>query len=70
MAGSWGFILAMMGSIGFILVGIFSRDRAGPDRVYHNACAGFAFGGFVVSVMLYSLVIIFAKTNKVSFIDG
>lgn len=50
-----GFLSGIIGAIGYIFLGIFSLDRAGPGELYHGASMGFSFGGFLFSIFFYSL---------------
>ncbi|MHA1671497.1 MAG: hypothetical protein ACTSV5_13105 [Promethearchaeota archaeon] len=50
-----GFISGIIGAVGYIFLGIFSLDRAGPGEWYHGASMGFSFGGFIFSIFFYSL---------------
>lgn len=53
-----GFVSGVIGAIGYIFLGIFSLDRAGPGNIYHGLAAFFSFGGFIVSIFFYSLNIV------------
>ncbi|MFX1568869.1 MAG: hypothetical protein ACFFCV_10950 [Promethearchaeota archaeon] len=57
-------IFGVCGGIAYIFVGIFSLERAGPNNVLHGICAGGAFLGFVLSIVLFSLYII-SFQNKI-----
>ncbi|MFX1320777.1 MAG: hypothetical protein ACFFAQ_03945 [Promethearchaeota archaeon] len=60
-----GLIFGIVGNVGYIFVGIFSLDRAGPMRLIHGSSAGIAFGGFILSILLFSLyVMFFHGTNQ------
>ncbi len=49
--------------MGYFFVGVLSNDRAGPNNIYHNSFAGVAFSGFVISIVFYSIYIIFFQTK-------
>lgn len=51
----FGFNSGLIGAIGYIFLGIFSLDRAGPGEIYHGLAMGFSFGGFIFSIFFYSL---------------
>ncbi len=53
-----GFASGLAGAIGYIFLGIFSLDRAGPREIYHGLASGSAFGGFILSIFFYSLNIL------------
>ena len=50
-----GFTAGIIGAVGYIFLGIFSLDRAGPGELYHGLSMGFSFGGFLTSIFFYSL---------------
>lgn len=50
-----GITCGIIGGLGFIFVGIFSLERAGPSGIYHGLCAAVAFFGFVCSILCFSL---------------
>jgi len=51
----------IIGNIGYFFLGIFSLDRAGPNRIYHNSCALISFSGFIFSIFLFSFCILTLK---------
>ena len=53
-----GFLSGIIGAIGYIFLGVFSLDRAGPGQWYHGAAMGFSFGGFLVSIFFYSITMV------------
>ena len=59
----YGTLIGIFGGLGYLFVGIFSIERAGPNNIYHNSFAGFAFAGFVISIVLYSIQIVFFQTK-------
>ncbi|MFX1345776.1 MAG: DUF998 domain-containing protein [Promethearchaeota archaeon] len=50
-----GISCGIIGGFGYICVGIFSLERAGPDGTFHGVCAALAFFGFVCSILCFSL---------------
>ncbi len=58
-----GVIIGVCGGIGYIFVGVFSLERAGPNNIIHGLFAGGAFLGFVISIILFSLYIIFFQNR-------
>ena len=52
-------IFGMVGNGAYILVGIFSLDRAGPSGLIHGCFAVMAFSGFILSIFFFSLSIMF-----------
>ncbi len=59
----YGTLIGIFGGLGYIFVGIFSVERAGPNNIYHNSFAGLAFSGFVISIILYSISIVFFQAK-------
>jgi len=57
-------IIGICGGVGYFFVGIFSLERAGPNNIFHGLCAGGAFLGFVLSIILFSVYIILFQ-NKI-----
>jgi len=51
----------IIGDVGYIFLGIFSLDRAGPNRIFHNSCALISFSGFFFSIFLFSFCILTLK---------
>ena len=66
----WGSLIGMVGAISSILVGIYSTDKAGPGGMYHVISAGCAFGGFVFSIIFYSIFIILLYDSKILKLFG
>ena len=62
-----GLIFGIVGNVGYILVGIFSLDRAGPKELIHGSFAGLAFGGFIFSIFSFSICILFYQTHISKF---
>jgi len=50
-----GFLCGLIGAVGYLFLGVFNLDRAGPGILYHAISMGFAFTGFLVSIAFYSL---------------
>jgi hypothetical protein len=50
-----GFLSGIIGAIGYVFLGIFSLDRAGPGELYHSLAMGFSFAGYLTSIFFYSL---------------
>ena len=53
-----GFLSGIIGAFGYIFLGVFSLDRAGPGQWYHGAAMGVSFGGFLVSIFFYSITMV------------
>ena len=53
-----GVVLGIVGNVGYIFLGVFSLDRAGPGQIYHGIIAFISFGGYVISIFFFSLNII------------
>jgi hypothetical protein len=58
-----GLIVGIVGSIGSILVGVFSSERAGPNSIFHNSSAVLTFGGLTFSSFFLCLCIILFQTG-------
>lgn len=58
-----GVIIGVFGGIGYFFVGVFSLERAGPNNIFHGLFAGGAFLGFVISIILFSLYILFFQNR-------
>ena len=50
-----GLCFGISGGIGYICVGVFSLERAGPNGILHGLSAVIAFSGFVFSILFFSL---------------
>ena len=50
-----GLFFGVLGGIGYMFVGVFSLERAGPNGVFHTISAIVAFTGFVFSIVFFSL---------------
>ena len=60
----FGAVLGVIGNAGYVFLGVFSLDRAGPGQIFHGVTALLAFGGSVVSIFFYSLSIILSHRCK------
>lgn len=60
---TYGSFMGVIGALGCILVGIFSFDRCGPNKLYHSILTGLAFGGLTFSILLFSLYILIADIH-------
>jgi len=65
-------ISGAIGSIGIMLVGIFSLDRSGLLGIFHNLSSLFAFGGFTLALLAYGMMISrnSSKIQKIIGING
>ncbi len=54
----FGVALGIIGNIGYIFLGVFSLDRAGPGGIYHGIIAFISFGGYILSIFFFSLNIV------------
>ncbi len=63
-----GFLTGIIGSVCYILVGIFSLDRAGPNGIIHGIFAILAFTGFVSSIFISSHYLVFYSHQTPKFI--
>ncbi len=59
-----GVALGIIGNVGYIFLGVFSLDRAGPGQIFHGLTALFSFSGYVVSIFFYSLNIFLSHKCK------
>jgi len=62
-------IIGVIGSFGYIFVGVFSLDRKGPQGIFHCIASFIAFGGFVIALFTFGLVI-FCYNSEVPKIIG
>lgn len=60
----FGAVLGVIGNAGYVFLGVFSLDRAGPGQIFHGVTALLAFGGSVVSIFFYSLSIVLSHRCK------
>jgi hypothetical protein len=49
------------GGIGIVMVGVFSIDRS--PGIWHDIFSCIAFGGFIISLLGYGIIIIRSKLN-------
>ncbi|MFX0143360.1 MAG: DUF998 domain-containing protein [Candidatus Hodarchaeota archaeon] len=65
-----GMISGMIGSIGIVFVGVFSLDRS--DGIIHGIFSVLAFGGFILSIAIFSLRIWHCpmKISKMFLVTG
>ncbi len=54
----FGLALGIIGNIGYVLLGVFSLDRAGPGDIYHSIISSISFGGYIFSIFFFSLNIV------------
>jgi len=50
-----GISCGIIGGFGYICVGVFSLERAGPNGTFHGVCTALAFFGFVFSILCFCL---------------
>ena len=60
----FGVFLGVIGNIGYVLLGVFSLDRAGPGDIYHNIISSISFGGYIFSIFFFSLNIVLSHKCK------
>ena len=60
----FGVLLGLIGNFGFVFLGVFSLDRAGPGNIYHGIIAFVSFGGYILSVFFLSLNIVLSHKCK------
>ena len=60
----FGVVLGIIGNIGYIFLGVFSLDRAGPGDIYHGIIAFISFGGYILSIFFFSLNIVLSHKCK------
>jgi len=59
-----GVLSGVVGNVGYIFLGVFSLDRAGPEQIYHGIIALISFGGFIISIFFFSLNIVLSHKCK------
>lgn len=59
-----GVVSGVVGNISYILLGVFSLDRAGPGQIYHGITTFFSFGGYIISIFFFSLNIVLSHRCK------
>ncbi len=60
----FGLVLGVIGNIGYVLLGVFSLDRAGPSDIYHGIISFISFGGYIFSIFFFSLNIVLSHKCK------
>ena len=60
----FGVAFGIIGNIGYILLGVFSLDRAGPGDIYHSIIASISFVGYILSIFFFSLNIVLSHNCK------
>jgi hypothetical protein len=68
----YGAIVGNVGSIGIMSVGIFSLDRSGPFGAFHFISTIVAFGGFIVALLTFGILLykMNSTLNKAIGING
>ncbi len=59
-----GFALGIVGNVGYIFLGVFSLDRAGPGQLFHGLTALFSLSGYAISIFFYGLNIVLSHKCK------
>jgi len=60
----FGVALGVIGNVGYVLLGVFSLDRAGPGDIYHTIISFISFGGYIFSIFFFSLNIVLSHKCK------
>lgn len=60
----FGLVLGVIGNIGYIFLGVFSLDRAGPGDIYHSIISSISFVGYIFSIFFFSLNIVLSHNCK------
>ena len=60
----FGLALGIIGNIGYVLLGLFSLDRAGPGDIYHSIISSISFAGYIFSIFFFSLNIVLSHNCK------
>ena len=60
----FGVALGIIGNVGYVFLGVFSLDRAGPGDIYHGIIAFISFGGYIFSIFFFSLNIVLSHKCK------
>jgi len=53
-----GVALGVIGNVGYVLLGVFSLDRGGPEGIYHSVISMISFAGYIFSIFFFSLNIV------------
>ncbi|KKM15141.1 hypothetical protein LCGC14_1699050 [marine sediment metagenome] len=64
----FGLFFGILGGVGYICVGVFSLERAGPNGFFHAISAIVAFTGFVFSIVFFSLHALIQGNLKVKLL--
>ncbi|MBY8978753.1 MAG: hypothetical protein KGD72_00050 [Candidatus Lokiarchaeota archaeon] len=59
-----GVALGVIGNVGYMFLGVFSLDRAGPGDIYHGIITFISFGGYILSIFFFSLNIVLSHKCK------
>jgi len=59
-----GVVLGVIGNVGYVFLGVFSLDRAGPGDIYHSIISSISFGGYIFSIFFISLNIVLSHKCK------
>jgi len=59
-----GVALGIIGNVGYVFLGVFSLDRAGPGDIYHGFITFISFGGYILSIFFFSLNIVLSHKCK------
>jgi len=60
----FGVVLGIIGNVGYVLLGVFSLDRAGPGNIYHSIILIISFVGYIFSIFFFSLNIVLSHKCK------
>ncbi|MHA1533577.1 MAG: hypothetical protein ACTSP8_02495 [Promethearchaeota archaeon] len=60
----FGVVLGVIGNVGYVFLGVFSLDRAGPGDIYHSIISSISFGGYIFSIFFISLNIVLSHKCK------
>lgn len=60
----FGVVFGVIGNIGYVFIGVFSLDRAGPGDMYHGVVTLISFIGYVLSIFFFSLNIVLSHKCK------
>jgi hypothetical protein len=57
----------IIGTIGFIGIGVFSMDRGGPYQILHSITAALAFAGYMLSAFFLGIYLIKQNKSKMKY---
>jgi hypothetical protein len=60
---NYGLIFGIVGAVGYLFAGVYNVDRSGPNGIYHYLAAVATFGGFIISISIFSYYILIYKVN-------